>query len=88
MRRRLRPAVVPLHRHSLAQLLVDGALVAGGIVLSAGPATHAIGEFAIDLARPRDVADIRMMPRFVELHSSIWHTMKAEVLKGYAQSRH
>ncbi len=28
MRRRLRPAVVPLHRHSLAQLVVDGALVA------------------------------------------------------------
>ncbi|MEO8304609.1 MAG: ABC transporter ATP-binding protein [Betaproteobacteria bacterium] len=57
------------------------------IVLSAGPATHPIGEFAIDLPRPRDVAEIRMMPRFVELHGSIWQTMKAEVLKGYAQSR-
>ena len=38
------------------------------IVLSAGPATHPIGEFAIDLPRPRDVAEIRMTPRFVELH--------------------
>jgi NitT/TauT family transport system ATP-binding protein len=57
------------------------------IVLSAGPATRPIGEFAIDLPRPRDVAEIRMMPRFVELHGSIWHAMKAEVLKGYAQSR-
>ena len=28
-----------------------------------------------------------MTPRFVELHGSIWRTMKAEVLKGYAQSR-
>jgi NitT/TauT family transport system ATP-binding protein len=58
------------------------------IVLSAGPATHPIGEFAIDLPRPRDVAEIRMTPRFVELHSAIWHAMKSEVLKGYAQSRH
>ncbi len=57
------------------------------IVLSAGPATRPIGEFAIDLPRPRDVAEIRMTPRFVELHESIWRTMKAEVLKGYAQSR-
>ncbi len=57
------------------------------VVLSAGPATHPIGEFAIDLPRPRDVAEIRMTPRFVELHGAIWQTMKAEVLKGYAQSR-
>jgi NitT/TauT family transport system ATP-binding protein len=58
------------------------------IVLSAGPATHTIGEFAIDLPRPRDVADIRMTPRFVELHQAIWQQMKAEVIKGYAQSKH
>ena len=57
------------------------------IVLSAGPETHPIGEFAIDLPRPRDVAEIRMTPRFVELHQAIWHQMKAEVLKGYVQSR-
>ena len=30
------------------------------VVLSAGPATHPIGEFAIDLPRPRDVAEIRL----------------------------
>ena len=29
-----------------------------------------------------------MTPRFVELHSAIWQAMKAEVLKGYARSRH
>ena len=57
------------------------------IVLSAGPETHPIGEFAIDLARPRDVAEIRMQPHFNELHESIWQVLKAEVLKGYAQSR-
>jgi NitT/TauT family transport system ATP-binding protein len=57
------------------------------IVLSAGPGTHPIGEFVIDLPRPRDVNEIRMTPRFVEIHGDIWHAMKEEVLKGYAQSR-
>ena len=42
------------------------------VVLSAGPASHPIGEFAIDLARPRDVAEVRTAPRFVELHAAIW----------------
>ena len=58
------------------------------VVLSAGPATRTIGEFAIDLPRPRDVADIRMTPRFVELHQAIWQQLRAEVIKGYAQSKH
>jgi len=57
------------------------------VVLSAGPATHPIGEFAIDLPRPRDVSEIRHSPRFVELHDLIWRSMKDEVLKGYAQTR-
>jgi NitT/TauT family transport system ATP-binding protein len=58
------------------------------IVLSAGPATHPIGEFPIDLPRPRDVAEIRLSPRFVELHEAIWRVLKDEVLKGYARTRH
>src|SRR6185312_2105317 len=58
------------------------------IVLSAGPATHPIGEFTIDLPRPRDVAEIRLTPRFIELHEAIWRVLKDEVLKGYAQARH
>jgi len=57
------------------------------VVLSAGPAAHPIGEYLIDLPRPRDVAEIRLTPRFVQLHTEIWHAMKDEVLKGYAQQR-
>ncbi|MBS0319406.1 MAG: ABC transporter ATP-binding protein [Proteobacteria bacterium] len=57
------------------------------VVLSAGPATRPLGEFTIDLPRPRDVAEIRMTPRFVELHEAIWGVLRAEVLKGYAQSK-
>ena len=55
------------------------------VVLSAGPATHPIGEFDIDLARPRNVAEVRTQPRFVELHSQIWNVLRDEVLKGYQQ---
>ena len=55
------------------------------VVLSAGPATYPIGEFTIDLERPRDVAEIRTHPRFVELHQQIWSVLRDEVLKGYAK---
>jgi NitT/TauT family transport system ATP-binding protein len=55
------------------------------VVLSAGPGTHPIGEFEIDLPRPRDVAEVRSEPRFVQLHSQIWAVLRDEVLKGYAQ---
>jgi NitT/TauT family transport system ATP-binding protein len=55
------------------------------VVLAAGPGTHPIGEFTIDLPRPRDVAEIRSHPRFVELHAQIWGVLREEVLKGYQQ---
>ncbi len=55
------------------------------VVLSAGPASHPIGEFNIDMARPRDVAEIKTTPRFIELHAAIWAVLRDEVLKGYAQ---
>jgi NitT/TauT family transport system ATP-binding protein len=57
------------------------------VVLSAGPDAHAIGEYKIGLERPRDVSEIRLTPRFLELHAQIWHTMKEEVLKGYVQQQ-
>ena len=55
------------------------------IILSAGPASHPIGEFRIDLERPRDVAEVRTAPRFVELHKAIWDQLREEVLAGYQQ---
>src|SRR6266487_1980512 len=57
------------------------------VVLSAGPASHPIGDYAIDLPRPRDVAEIRLTPRFIEIHTKIWRAMKEEVLKGYARQQ-
>ena len=57
------------------------------VVLSAGPETRPIGEFVIDIPRPRDVAEVRMQPRFVELHQAIWAVLRDEVLKGYERQR-
>jgi len=57
------------------------------VVLSAGPESHPIGDYAIDLPRPRDVAEIRLAPRFIEIHAKIWRSMKEEVLKGYARQQ-
>ena len=55
------------------------------VVLSAGPASYPTGEFAIDLPRPRDVAEVRTQPRFIALHQAIWNVLREEVLKGYQQ---
>ena len=55
------------------------------VVMSAGPASRPIGEFTVDLARPRDVAEVRTTPRFIELHNAIWSVLRDEVLKGYQQ---
>jgi NitT/TauT family transport system ATP-binding protein len=57
------------------------------VVLSAGPGSHPIGDFRVDLARPRDVAEVRSSPEFVALHTAIWDVLREEVLKGYAQQK-
>jgi NitT/TauT family transport system ATP-binding protein len=57
------------------------------VVLSAGPASRPIGEFVIDLPRPRDVAEIRLTPRFLDLHTRIWECLRPAVLEGYRQHR-
>jgi NitT/TauT family transport system ATP-binding protein len=57
------------------------------IVLSAGPGTHPIAEYRIDLPRPRDVNEIRLEPEFQRVHGEIWNCMRSEVHKGYEQTR-
>lgn len=57
------------------------------VVLSAGPASHPIGEFVVHLPRPRDVAGIRTQPGFVALHERIWAVLRDEVPKGYARQK-
>lgn len=56
------------------------------VVMSAGPATRPVAEFDIDLQRPREVAEIRMTQRFLQLHAQIWQVLRAEVSKSYARN--
>lgn len=53
------------------------------VIMSAGPAARIIGDFPINLERPRDISEIKLMPEFQALHRDIWHMLKAEVLKAY-----
>lgn len=55
------------------------------VVLSAGPASHPVGEFSINLSRPRDVSEVRLTPEFLDLHRTIWDALKVEVHKTHAK---
>jgi NitT/TauT family transport system ATP-binding protein len=48
------------------------------VVLSARPA-RIKGIYPVDLDRPRDVAEIRMIPHFIELYNQIWADLRIEV---------
>jgi NitT/TauT family transport system ATP-binding protein len=48
------------------------------VVLSARPA-RIKGIYPVDLDRPRDVAEIRMIPHFIELYNQIWADLRMEV---------
>ena len=56
------------------------------VIMSAGPAARIIGDWKVALPRPRDIAEIKVEPAFHDLHREIWAKLKAEVLKGYAQT--
>jgi NitT/TauT family transport system ATP-binding protein len=55
------------------------------IVLSAGPASHIVSRHTVDLARPRDLIDIRTDRQFSDLYSAIWAELREEVLASYAR---
>jgi NitT/TauT family transport system ATP-binding protein len=56
------------------------------VIMSAGPAARIIGDWRVELSRPRDIAEVKLDPAFHRLHRDIWQTLKAEVMKGYAQT--
>jgi NitT/TauT family transport system ATP-binding protein len=55
-------------------------------VLSAGPGSQLVNRYRVDLARPRDLIDIRTKPEFIDLYRHIWTDLREEVLKSYAPS--
>ncbi|MFL6798243.1 MAG: ABC transporter ATP-binding protein [Xanthobacteraceae bacterium] len=56
------------------------------VIMSAGPAARVIGAWNVALPRPRDIAEIKILPAFHQLQREIWTVLKAEVLQGYAQT--
>ena len=56
------------------------------VIMSAGPAARIIGNWKVELPRPRDISEVKLDPGFHKLHRDIWQTLKDEVLKGYAQT--
>jgi NitT/TauT family transport system ATP-binding protein len=57
------------------------------VVITAGPGTVK-STYAVDLPRPRDIAEIRFHPRFVQLYQEIWNDLRDEVLVSYERTKH
>ena len=76
-----RRAVVMI-THDLEEAIALGDRV---VVLAAGPRSRVIDSFPVDLERPRDVAEIKLDPRFLELYKNIWASLRGEVEKSYAR---
>ena len=55
-------------------------------VLTAGPATVK-GIYTVDLPRPRNVAEIRFDPRFIQLYHDIWEDLRNEVMISYERAK-
>jgi NitT/TauT family transport system ATP-binding protein len=54
------------------------------VIMSAGPNARIIGDFPIDIPRPRDIAEVRSEPAFHRLHATIWAALRDEVRKTYS----
>ena len=55
-------------------------------VITAGPGTVK-SNYPVDLPRPRNVAEIRLQPRFLEIYEEIWKDLRDEVLVSYERQK-
>jgi NitT/TauT family transport system ATP-binding protein len=55
-------------------------------VITAGPGTVK-GIYPVDLPRPRNAAEIRFDPRFIELYQTIWEDLRSEVMISYERAK-
>jgi NitT/TauT family transport system ATP-binding protein len=77
----LRPSVIFV-THDLEEAI---ALADRVVVMTAAPGTVK-DVYEIDLARPRQVPEIRFDRRFIELYEEIWNTLRDEVQRAYART--
>ncbi|WP_394838886.1 ABC transporter ATP-binding protein [Pendulispora rubella] len=74
-------AAVIFVTHDLEEAIVLADRV---VVMTCGPATVK-GSFAVPLARPRHVEDIRLTTEFLEIYKEIWESLRQEVDKTRAR---
>jgi len=55
-------------------------------VITAGPGTVK-SNYKVHLPRPRNVAEIRFQPHFIEIYEEIWKDLKDEVLVSYERQK-
>jgi NitT/TauT family transport system ATP-binding protein len=55
------------------------------IVMSASPG-RVIGDYAVDLPRPRDLLEVRMASQFTELYAVVWDALREEVHRAQSEA--
>jgi sulfonate transport system ATP-binding protein len=55
-------------------------------VITAGPGTVK-SNYPVDLPRPRNVAEIRLQPHFLEIYEEIWKDLRDEVVVSYERQK-
>jgi NitT/TauT family transport system ATP-binding protein len=53
------------------------------VIMSAGPEARIIGDHPVPIPRPRDIHEVRLTSAFLDIHRTLWHELRAEVIKGY-----
>ena len=66
-----------------AHAIDEAIFLSDRVVVLSGRPGRVLTDVTIDLARPRDASEVRLLPRFHELHKAIWSQLRAEVVKAY-----
>ncbi|WQH00305.1 ABC transporter ATP-binding protein [Rhodopseudomonas palustris] len=56
------------------------------VIMSSGPSSRIIGDWRVELPRPRDIFEIRLTHEFHALHREIWGVLREQVMKAYGQA--
>src|SRR5437870_4401040 len=57
------------------------------LLLTAGPRARLKGDYAVNLARPRNVIEARFMPGFSDIYQRVWSGLREVVMTSYALRR-
>jgi len=52
------------------------------VIMSAGPGARIIGDMSSTWPGPRDASEVRLIPRFHELHKAIWSQLQGRGAQG------